>query len=170
MSFLRPLLCVVSVSMAAGLASPVHAAVRSEVILASENCQPALPAFDGSIRKRPLAMQNEGTATAFITCSFVGVPNASPSHTEVSIVFINTDSQDRAVACTLVDGRSGFTDPAYFPQQVSVAAGTRNALFWRSNTLETNYVYPALSCALPPGVGIEYTYHQYDDAIVYTLP
>ncbi len=37
---------------------------------APKNCQPALPLDDAAVRKKPLAVQNEGIATAFITCSF----------------------------------------------------------------------------------------------------
>ncbi len=37
---------------------------------ATSYCQAALPAFEGAIRKRPLAVQNEGTTNAFVTCSF----------------------------------------------------------------------------------------------------
>lgn len=33
-------------------------------------CQGALPAFETAIRKRPLAVQNEGDSTTFVTCSF----------------------------------------------------------------------------------------------------
>lgn len=155
---------------AAALAPPAAAEVRTEVILPTENCQPALPAFDGNIRKRPLAMQNEGATTAFVTCSFVGVPNATRSHTEVSVQLINTGSAPRQVACTLVDGQNGFTNPAYVPKTTAVAGGATAFLQWTSNTYETNFVYPALSCALEPDTGIQYTYRRYDDEIVLSIP
>ncbi|HST45355.1 MAG TPA: hypothetical protein VLK29_09045, partial [Luteimonas sp.] len=32
-------------------------------------CQAALPAYDGLIRKRPVAIRNEGDAAAFVSCS-----------------------------------------------------------------------------------------------------
>ena len=42
-------------------------------------CQAALPAYEGLIRKRPMAIQNEGVSTAFVTCAPVTLQGVSTS-------------------------------------------------------------------------------------------
>src|SRR5690554_342572 len=56
--------------LAAGALAPQPAAALRVVAQATAICQGALPAFETQIRKRPLALQNEGEANAFVTCSF----------------------------------------------------------------------------------------------------
>ena len=60
-----------AVALTAATLSPNAQAVtvnRDYLSHGTANCQSALPVFDGNIRKRPAAVANEGTATAFVTC------------------------------------------------------------------------------------------------------
>ena len=129
-------------------------------------CQGALPAFETAIRKRPLAVQNEGTAASFVTCGFeteiyqslTGGPIA------VDIYFTNNTQQDQTVTCTAVTGWAGgdneyvafsTTIPAVDPEE-----GDGN-IFWEDadfegGGMETSLI--AISCNLPAGVGINDTY------------
>ena len=87
---------------------------RQEVRMSADVCQPALPAFDGNIRKRPLAMMNEGTSNAFVTCAFGGVFNGVPSQKTLSVGFTNITDSEITVNCTLVDAQAGVINPEFF--------------------------------------------------------
>lgn len=140
---------------------------REEIILSAENCQPALPAFDASIRKRPMAMQNEGSSNAFVTCAFRGVFLSLRSQKYVQVGLVNNGSATQEVACTLVDGEAGFTAPIFLPKTRTLAGGgSSGGLAWTpSDNGGNEFVYPAISCNLPAGVGIQYTARLYDEEI-----
>lgn len=59
-----------ALTIASATGDPAAAATvyRDHVSHGTANGQSALPVFDGNICKRPLALANEGNATAFITC------------------------------------------------------------------------------------------------------
>lgn len=129
----------------------------SRVTLAAGACQTALPVFDGLVRKRPLAVQNEGTSGTFVTCGLEGKTGAQPSSTVIFVGLVNNSSSPATVSCTLVDGRNAISDPIYLPKSVELPANTPIAeLSWSSADAEgANFIYPAVSCALPPGTGIK---------------
>lgn len=128
---------------------------RVENGTAVASCQGALPAFEGSIRKRPLGIQNEGTATAFVTCAFrfYGFP------TRAIMYLSNTDTANVAVTCTAVNGHSGGM-PIYVPKTVFVAPdGEPHGIFWVTEDFGGNTIFPrggwvSMSCSLPPGTAI----------------
>lgn len=129
----------------------------SRVTLAAGACQTALPVFDGVVRKRPLAVQNEGTSITFVTCGLEGRFNAEQATTYVFLGFVNNSSSEATVNCTLVDGRDSISDPVYMPKTVLLGANTpMTELAWTSVDNEgDNFIYPAISCSLPPGTGIK---------------
>lgn len=142
---------------------------RQEVRLSADVCQPALPAFDGNIRKRPLAMQNEGTGNAFVTCGFGGVFNGVPSQKTLSVGFTNITGAEIAVSCTLVNALAGVQNPQFFPKSIAVppAGAPVTLLLWSATNDNggTLFTYPAASCLLPPGVGVVNTLHTFDEEI-----
>lgn len=142
---------------------------RQEVRMSADVCQPALPAFDGMIRKRPLAMQNEGTGNAFLTCGFGGGFNGVPSAKTLSVGFTNLNQQPATVNCTLADAQAGVIDPEYFVKSTTVPAtgAPVHLLMWSAagDNGGVRFTYPAVSCMLPPGVGIQVTNHTYDEEI-----
>ena len=121
-------------------------------------CQAALPAYEGLIRKRPLAVQNEGTATAFVTCGFVNDATSTGTR-KVFAYFLNNDSAARQVTCTLVTSVAGATN-LYFTKSITIPANsTGQFLTWEAG-VDTGGTYfsrwVALSCSLPVGTGIAY--------------
>lgn len=159
-------------AIATALASlSAHAATipREEVRMSADVCQPALPAFDASFRKRPLAMQNEGTSTAYITCAFGGGFNGIPSAKTLTVGFTNITTTAKTVDCTLVDAHAGVQNPTYLPKSINVPpAGAPVTLLIWSYTADNGgvrFTYPAASCAVPPGIGVAVTNHTYDEEI-----
>ena len=94
---------------------------RSFVQNATGACQAALPYYEGTIRKRPLAIQNEGDASAFVNCSLVGTERGSGGLQEAQIVVTNMSDAPLEVSCTLI-GEVTEASMAFLPKTVSVPA------------------------------------------------
>ncbi|MEN1940384.1 hypothetical protein WCE41_04955 [Luteimonas sp. MJ246] len=128
-------------------------------------CQGALPAFETAIRKRPLAIQNEGDRASYVTCGFEfdSTDAINNSAFLVDTYFTNNTDAAVTVACTAVTGYAG-AENEYVSFDVEVAAGGGGEdanLFWYDDDfagggMETGLV--AISCQLPAGVGINDTY------------
>jgi hypothetical protein len=120
-------------------------------------CQAALPNFEGVIRKRPLAVQNEGTTDSFITCSYTA--QGGPGMTRVIAEFTNTNDGVRFMSCTGVSGYTGFAQTEYLVKSVLMEPGAMNSLVWDAADFEgapTSFpsVTFSISCNLLPGIGI----------------
>lgn len=138
--------------LAASLPAAAATKPRTMTTTAAGACQSALPAFEGLVRKRPLAVANEGDATAFVTCGFHG-PHLRHT-TNATMHFENTGSSDATVSCTLVDRLTGQT-PSYMAKSVNVPAGSGAALVWNpANNSGRQFANLAASCALPPATGV----------------
>lgn len=127
-------------------------AVEYETVSAVGACQAALPVYDSSLRKKPLAVANQGQTTAFMSCA---VLDHLAGVADILVSLKNRSAADAEVTCTFIDGShlSEGTN-TYFPKSVSVSAGTNNFIDW-------NYVFDNggqvmfsinFSCALPAGV------------------
>ncbi len=135
-----------------------QAVVRSHVTLVTAPglCQAALPSFEGLIRKRPLAIQNEGATTAFVGCS---LPTQGDI-TGATVYLSSIDGAAHTVSCTGVSGyASNVATPSYAAKTISVAAnGAPQGAFWSTADFGGGarfpYYYFSLQCALPPGVGM----------------
>lgn len=153
---------------AASLASTDAAAVQREKFgNATAFCQAANPVSDAAIRRRPLSLQNEGTANVFVSCSFVTDTGYGGSiGTEgFEIVVVNTTSSAKAVSCTGVVGTTGF-GTQYFPQSSELAPNSSGSFRFTSEELNgdvpfDSYAAINASCVLPPGVSINDTYVWY---------
>lgn len=143
---------------AAAVAAPAHAA--SDYANAVAICQGALPAFEGSLRKRPLAIANEGTAQAFVSCSLPIEQTAHQGNAIVGVALVNRSAGLVAVACTMVDGTApeliGAIPPTLYPKNIALAAGEGNSILWQATDfeLDTFSKVASVSCSLPPGVEI----------------
>lgn len=124
----------------------------NETTMAVADCQSALPVFDGVIRKRPLAVQNEGDSNSFITCGMRGVTNVGSRNTTVQLHFVNNGATARSVSCTMVGGLSGFADPIYRTGGSYIQPGNIGTIAWLEQP--DGFYFSAISCALPPGMGI----------------
>lgn len=141
---------------------------RSFVQNATGACQSALPVFDGQIRKRPLAVQNEGTAPAFVSCSFMSTDRSDAGMTEVYVYADNNTASSVDLTCTLVTGVSGL-GPAFFPKTLTLPANsTINEFLWTAadNGGENFDNYTTnISCNLPVGTGLSITFVYFDEEV-----
>jgi len=121
-------------------------------------CQSATPSHEGALRKRPLALQNEGTATAFVTCNLVNVAAA----TELTVYVSSMTSGPKTLSCTAVAGTTAGS-ASYSAHTVSFTGVSIEpaAMSWfpihfgiGGNVFPSKLV--SLSCALPPGTGIHH--------------
>lgn len=152
----------------ASLAMSAQAATigRTELRTATMVCQPATAVADGGIRKRPAAVQNEGTSTVSVTCGAEGIFGAQRSSTFLGIGLKNNTAAPVTLTCTMVDLGNGFSSPTYFPKSAALAAnGTAEITWLPSENAGNNFIYPSFSCALPPGTGVQYTARRYDEEI-----
>jgi hypothetical protein len=163
---------VLGCAVVTALASPTVRAVeieRQEVRLSADVCQPSRPGVDSTFRRRPLAMQNEGTSTVFLTCAFGGVFNGVPSQKTLSVGFTNANAVPVTVNCTLVDAQDGVINPEFFPKSISVAAAGSPVTLMQWSAVADNggveFTYPAVSCAIPAGIGVQVTLHTFDEEI-----
>jgi hypothetical protein len=127
-------------------------------------CQSALPVFDGQIRKRPLAIQNVGTASAYVSCSFM-TPAHGTGVNSVNLIAENNTGTAVDVSCTLVVGVSKLA-PTYFPKTITLPANSGlNSFTW---TAANNGGVPfdsyaiSASCSLPVGTGLSLSQLFYD--------
>ncbi|HST45595.1 MAG TPA: hypothetical protein VLK29_10280 [Luteimonas sp.] len=118
-------------------------------------CQSALPVYEDLIRKRPLATQNEGKRTAFVTCAMV----SGGGVIEVLLYLAGTETTPRAVSCTAVAGYN--TGPAqYLTKTAMVTGDAQTSLRWENSEFPEQDLGSrfAVSCALPPGTSVnDYT-------------
>ncbi len=136
---------------------------RNNVQNGSGACQASLPNYEGQIRKRPLAIQNEGTEIAFVSCSFVGTDlgvGGTKSIDRLYIYVYNSNNTATNVSCTMVDGIN-FGSNTYFPKTQSVPQFAANYLYqWTAaaDNAGVNFDNTVnVSCGLPPGTGITVT-------------
>ena len=141
------------------ISAPAGAGVPSNLRTmthATGACQAALPAYEGAIRKRPLALVNEGTDSAFVTCAFPGFEGGTFGG--LTIWFTNFGDAAAVLRCTFVTGTAATGVPhAVLPVYTSrireLPAGASDALFLTSGDASTD-APTSVSCALPPQVGI----------------
>ena len=119
----------------------------------SGTCQAALPAFEGLIRKRPLAIQNEGTAPAFVSCATHQLFNLIDPDYGIAVQLVNFGSSDVDVTCTAIS--LGKTN-TYLPRTVTVPAGGEYYVSYNLN--DDEYFVGPFNCNLPPGTGIGLVY------------
>lgn len=162
---LQPALSAALLTTALGLAfaagdaqavTPVHSFIQN----ATGACQSALPAFDGQIRKRPLAIQNEGNASAFVSCSLMGTTRSVAGIFTIQVLADNNTASSVTLTCTLVTGLSKFGTQQFLPKTITMPAnsgGLTNVLGW--NRLDNGGMFfnnftVNVSCNLPVGTGL----------------
>lgn len=141
---------------------PVHAfRVTAQ---AAAVCQGALPSFEGAIRKRPLAVQNEGSTDAFVTCALnnTGYNAGTTFISSFEIYAQNRNSSTRSITCTAVNSSATASpDTLYVTRTVSVSPSSSNSTlieFTADDFPGSPVALPgdtvAVSCNLVPGMGI----------------
>lgn len=126
------------------------------------NCQAALPVYDAMLRKRPLAIVNEGSANAYISCALPGEMNTGIGGViGVEFGFTNYNPEPVAVTCTLVNGdRAGAPT---FTRTANVTADPVGvyAIGFSSEIHNGGQDFSPVvsaSCVVPPNVGLVTTY------------
>jgi hypothetical protein len=165
----KSLVVAAGIAALASWSAATDAATTSRNYLShgTANCQSALPVFDANIRKRPYAVANEGENGAFVTCDSESINNLGTGFTEVGLSLRNRAGADGVtVSCTLVEAI--FTPQATFPKtSAAIPAGGAVNLDWTAavDNGGANFLAPALSCILPPGVDISFTNFIYPEEI-----
>lgn len=121
-------------------------------------CQGALPAYEGTLRKRPLAMQNEGTAPAFISCAFP-VENLL---WRFEVALRSFDATEVTVTCTVVNGYDAGVTVYATKTAVLPASGVPQIMSWVPADFGASGSFPsmqvAMTCALPRGASLGRTW------------
>lgn len=116
-------------------------------------CQSARPAYEGQLRKRPLAILNEGSSAAFVSCF---LPNqANDGVLQITVTAMNRSAVNTQATCTLSEGQSTIWDDSIkITKNIPVEAnGGLLAVDWSYfDNGGTNFYRAGLSCLLPPGV------------------
>ncbi|MBC7988410.1 MAG: hypothetical protein H7Y19_02355 [Luteimonas sp.] len=131
----------------------------------SARCQPATKVSEALIRKRPLAMVNEGTTNATINCAFE-LERSEQLGQIVALYLSNSTAAAVNATCTGISGWEGRTDDGgaaineYVPLQLVVPAGGQSEAFvWFDTDFDNGTGgLISVSCALPPGVAVNDTY------------
>jgi len=152
------------IAMVIGLTTAGAAQAIDIINITSANavsyCQAALPVFDVQLRKRPLAVVNEGDASAFVTCAFTRHGN-SDSILTLLMFAQNTGANSQDLTCTLVAGVAGAADNQLVVKTVTLPPGQPRQISWTGGDFsggvvpDTQY---SMSCSLPPGIGLNDSY------------
>lgn len=135
-------------------------------------CQAALPIMDTNLRKRPLAVVNEGDTPAFVSCSFTTIidQDGGGGVSQETVVryfgmfLTSAVAEPQNLACTGVIGYQDSPILEYVALDVDVSSetpGSNYLYFYPENAdPEREYLHQlvSLSCRLPPGTGITDTY------------
>ena len=126
-------------------------------------CQGALPVFETAIRKRPLAVQNEGTASSFVTCGFETeiYQSATGGPIGIDLYFSNNTAQEQTVTCTAVTGWQGGDNEYVAFEAVMEPGADQGNIFVIDSDFENDGMATgllAVSCNLPAGTGINDSY------------
>lgn len=162
---------IAALSVLAATMSPADAALSSryDYQTAAGVCQGALPAFAGTLRARPLAIANEGSTTAFITCGLRGSePGFNRTISRAFVTLGNGSATTSTVSCTWVHGFGTSSDTQFIPKSIQIDPGEMVFLSLRPTDLtgaEPSLKWPQISCQLPPGGIVYYTGVLYEEEI-----
>lgn len=124
-------------------------------------CQAALPAFETALRKRPLAIQNEGAATVFVSCAYTfqaGGRQGEDQFVQARLSVQSVGGHDIAIQCTGVWG----VPPSFYAYSVksvvAPASGAAVGIEWTGADIAPGHSggeeYFSVSCTLPAGAAI----------------
>lgn len=118
-----------------------------------------------------MALGNEGTQNAFVTCAAQGDNNADRGATAIYMRVSNGTNAQITINCTLVNGfgNSNSFVPVYVPKSVQLPANAGTGLIWEPADLgngSTSIMFPQFSCTLPPGGLIHYITRTYSEDVL----
>jgi hypothetical protein len=119
-------------------------------------CQAALPVFDTNLRKRPLAVVNEGSTDTYVTCSYP-VDNYAYEVYDVDVYISNHTGITKDVNCTLIDGYDNGDVTFIAKTTRSYDDGDYHDAYWNVYNDNDGVGFGttvSVSCALPAGIGL----------------
>lgn len=126
----------------------------------SARCQPATRVSEAMIRKRPLAMVNEGSSNAVVNCAFEIESDQSLAQA-VQVYVSNSTAADVDITCTGISGFETRQANEYLPETLTIQAGTQGLepFFWADQDFASGTGgLISVACTLPPGTAINDTY------------
>lgn len=162
----RHISLIAAMTAAAGFAASGTAQAATTQTVHYQNasgfCQPALPVFEGNIRKRPTAIANEGTANAFVSCSMSSLPEVAAANiTLATLVIYNRGASAVDVTCSMVNHYQA--GGAVVPRTLSVPAAGREFFEWAPADFEDAPLdFLNFNCNLPVGADVGYGFYFYD--------
>lgn len=170
-AFLAALACGAALS-ALPAAAPAAEVLRYDFQGAASICQPASALYATSLRARPLALANEGTTPAFVSCALRGDPRPGGRGAMKVLVEVGAIGElVGTVTCTFVDGheQGGTTSAVYRTKSAIVSPLARGAtLTWQPSEIAgaPEHIFrPALQCKLGPKTALHYLSLTYDEDI-----
>lgn len=155
--------CTAALALVAGTSAFAGSWTNASTANASGRCQGALPSFEGALRKRPLALQNEGAAPAFVTCSFLS-DQMNDSVVSFGLYGRSVSGGEVTLTCTGVLGYDTGT-PVYSTKEVILDAdGSQSSIYWDGADFggDINPGVPvSLNCSLPSGAALNDMYFNY---------
>jgi len=168
MKFSHPILSVSGLAIVLGafIAGDAMAVTQARTLYSNPTgyCQAALPVFETNLRKRPVAVQNEGSSNAFVSCAFTSqFSGADNKPTEIGIYAQNLGSVARDLTCTLVTGFATGPLNQNITKTVTLPVGGAQRLTtWEPADFSggdfPNFGPYSMSCNLLPGVGLNDSY------------
>jgi hypothetical protein len=149
------LLALIALLLIAAPAMAEPPQYRHWTVNAPAMCHPALLRFDSDVRKRPLAVVNEGTSAAFVTCSLpIDMANENGIESFYAVLRNMTGSPQTA-KCTGVYGVDDG-EAIYVTRHATVQPGQRHRLELEAEDfgLERLHSRVGISCLLPAMVGV----------------
>lgn len=167
------LLFTASCFLGLSLGATAAEVARVDVQGATGMCKAATAAYAAETRYRPLAVGNESSANAFVTCNWQGDDRTGSVRAakRLSVVVSNFHTAAQDVTCTLVNGHQtgALAFASYAPKTVSIAAGSHAELAWVPGDVENSKPSgidrPSLSCALPPQTSLQHTRREYNEDV-----
>jgi hypothetical protein len=176
MKALNSIIGALVVVSATAFSTPSNAAIvlRSTITNGSVACSGTTSNYQNMLTTRAEGRRNSGsTNTSMVTCGGAATPmNMDGDVVAYEIGFNNASPNSITVNCSLVDGlgAAGGTDSKVLPKMVVIPAGGAAYIDWNSGDNGGTgwdsgpfYIYPSLTCNLPPKAEIAYT------AIIYRV-
>jgi len=132
---------------------------------AGSACTGARPTYEGALRKRPLAIANEGDVPAFVTCSPTADANGANGKSALTFA-TNHGTTAIELNCTLVNGNE-LDSALYTPQTKILQPGEAAGIGWTPTLPATTFPKPGLgiSCTLPPNVELSFFGYTVDEDV-----
>lgn len=160
LTFCSPLLLALNATAATS--------TRGEVQMAAGLCQPFVPTNE--IRYSATGMRNAGTSTVYAICSLAGTWYADSENGGASYISLkvrNTATAPQSVSCTARPGYAyGATNNQLsMPLTLTIQPGGFQSFSWNSTTAGGRMRNPNFTCALKPGIEIQYAERTYSEDV-----